>query len=76
MSVQVGTVHPLDHWPWIPFGTRLQIPLMGLPGFRGIGFRIPLRGLSGVRVTPELVVPALTFLLALGVVLRGSHFVP
>ena len=30
---------------------------MGLSGFRGIGFRIPLRGLSGVRVTPGLVVP-------------------
>ena len=31
---------------------------MGLPVFRGIGFRIPLRGLSGYRVPLGLLVPA------------------
>ena len=30
---------------------------MGLSGFRGLEFRIPLRGLSGFRVSPGLVVP-------------------
>ena len=31
---------------------------MGLSGFQGIGFRIPLRGFFSFRVTPGLVVPA------------------
>ena len=42
----VGTVNPLSHWLWVPFCTRSQIPLRGLSGLQGIGFRIPLRGLS------------------------------
>ena len=39
------------------FGARLWITLRGLSRFWGIWFRIPLRGLSGFRVTPGLVVP-------------------
>ena len=39
------------------FGTRFWIPLIVLSGFEGIVFRIPLRGLSGLRVTLRLVVP-------------------
>ena len=42
MSIYVGTVNPLRHWIKIPFGTIS---------------RIPLRGLSGFRVTLWLVVP-------------------
>ena len=41
MSIYVGMVNPLGHWLRIPFGTVL---------------RIPLRGLSGLRVTLGLVV--------------------
>ena len=46
-------------WIRIPFGTRSRIPLMGSYGFRGIGFRIDLRGLSSFRVTPGLIFPEL-----------------
>ena len=31
---------------------------MGLSGFQGIGFQVPLRIISDFRVTPGLVVPA------------------
>ena len=53
-------VNPLGHWLWIPFGTRLWIPLRGLSGFQGIEFWIPLRELYGFRVTPGLLVTAVT----------------
>ena len=49
-------VNPLCHWIRIPFGTRLRISLRGFSSFQGIEFRIPLRGLSGFRVTTGLVV--------------------
>ena len=51
-------VNPLDHWIWVPFCMRSWIPLRGLSGFRGIGFQIHLRGLSGFWVPLGLVVPA------------------
>ena len=51
-------VNPLGLWPRILFGTRLRILLRGLSGLRGIGFRIPLRVLSGFRVPPGLVITA------------------
>ena len=50
-------VNPLDHWLRVLFCTRSWIPLRGFPGSWGIGFRIPLRGLSGFWVPPRLVVP-------------------
>ena len=37
--------------------SRLQIPLRGLSRYQGIGFWNPLKGLSGLWVTPGLVVP-------------------
>ena len=51
-------VNPIGHWLRIKFGTIFGIPLGGLSGLRGIGFRIPLRGLYIFRVTLGLVVPA------------------
>ena len=54
-------VNPLGHWLQIPFGTITWISLMGISGFRGIGFQISLRGLSCFRVPPGLVVPAYPF---------------
>ena len=51
-------VNPISHWIWIPFGTRPRIPLRRLYQFRVIEFRITLRGLSGFRFPPGLVVPA------------------
>ena len=51
-------VNTLDHWLRFPFCTISWIPLRGLSGFLGIGFRIPLRAFSGFWVPPELVFPA------------------
>ena len=47
-------VNPLGQWIHISFGSRFWILLMGLSGFQGIGFRIPLRGLSGVTGYPRI----------------------
>ena len=44
-------INPIGHWIRVLFVTRLRIPLRGLSGFLGIGFWIPLRVLSGFRVT-------------------------
>ena len=49
-------VKHIDNWLQVPLCTRSQIPLRELSGFRGIGFRIPLRGLSGFWDPPGLVV--------------------
>ena len=51
-------VNPLVHWLRVLFCTRSRIPLRGLSGYWGIGFWIPLSGLSGFLVPPRLVVPA------------------
>ena len=51
-------VNPLYHWLLILFGTSSHIPSQGLSRFRGMGFRIPLRGLSVFQVSPGLLVPA------------------
>ena len=51
-------VNPIGHWLRVPFCTRSRIPLRGLSGSWGIGFRVSLRGLSGFRVSPGLLVPA------------------
>ena len=50
-------VNLFGHWIQITFVTRLWIPLRGVSGFRGIGSPTILRGLSGFRVTPVLLVP-------------------
>ena len=59
MHIEVGTVNPLVHWIHMPFSNRFRILFRGLNGFRGIGFRIPLRGLFGFWVTPGLLYIAL-----------------
>ena len=54
-------VNPLGHWLWVLFCTRSQILLGGLSRFQGIGLWIPLRQLSGFRVSLLLVVLAVKF---------------
>ena len=51
-------VNPLGHWLQVLFCTRSWIPLRGLSGPWGIGFRIPFRVLSVFWFPPGLVVPA------------------
>ena len=50
-------VNHIRHWLWVPFCNITWIALRGLHRFRGIGFRIPLRGISGFQVTMGLVIP-------------------
>ena len=50
-------VNPNGQWFHVPFGTRFRTPFRVLSGFRGTGFRIALTVLSGVWVTPGLLVP-------------------
>ena len=54
-------VNPLGHCHRVLFCTRSRIKLMGLYGSWGIGFRIPLGGLAGLRVLPGLVVTTTNF---------------
>ena len=70
-------VNPLGHWIYILFGTSSLIYLHGLSRFWGIGFRIPLRILSGFWVLPVSVVPANPFLPQFSGIgtLRGSELV-